>query len=159
MQPFQNHPSTRTLLTQSSVSKETWIMKVQTIAFPNVTDKEDFSRPCTKYSSSYSEELYHRRHKQQPCSLFPVQIWNIYVTIYISYELSVSNNVTTTTGIQTFHIIGIWHIVITLYIHLPVHCYCSLCKDPTLVHIYIQNAFNYHIIAIYVPTTNMPLKC
>ena len=39
---------------------------------------------------------------------------------------------------------------------------CSLLVDPKLLHIQLKTTnsnFIYHAITIYVPTTNMPLKC
>ena len=47
--------------------------------------------------------------------------------------------------------------------HISLHYCYSLYIDPTLLHIEVQKItncnFNYHAIAIFVATTNMPLKC
>ena len=51
----------------------------------------------------------------------------------------------------------------TLHIYFPVHCYCNLQIYATLLQIAlkIQQAAKptSHCIAMYVPVTNIPLKC
>ena len=51
---------------------------------------------------------------------------------------------------------------ISLHIYIPVHYYCSLHTDPTLLHIAVNKqqtaTFTYHAIAIYVLITNTPLQ-
>ena len=45
----------------------------------------------------------------------------------------------------------------------PLHCYSSLHIDLTVLHISVEKqhaaTFIYHAIAIFVPATNMLLKC
>ena len=94
-----------------------------------------------------------------------MQIWDNYVSIYASHELNAINNVTRSTIIHTLHIIGICPWInrhVTLYIYVPLHCYCILHKNPTLLHISVIEqqiaTLIYPSIAIYVLATNMPLK-
>ena len=51
----------------------------------------------------------------------------------------------------------------TMYMCVPLHCYCSLNIDVILLHTTKTKeqtaSATYHAIATYVPTTNMPLKC
>ena len=64
------------------------------------------------------------------------------------------------------YILHYWHmppkqICMTHYIFVPMHCYCILYIDPTLLHIYIKTkqqfaALIYHAMATYMMTTNMP---
>ena len=49
----------------------------------------------------------------------------------------------------------------TSHIHVPLHYYSTLYIGPTLLHMTVNKTttFNYHAIAIYMPITNMLLKC
>ena len=54
----------------------------------------------------------------------------------------------------------------TLYIYVPLHFYCSLYIDPKSIYtkckkktIKTNVTLIYHAIAIYMPATNIPLKC
>ena len=76
------------------------------------------------------------------------------------------NNVTMKSSIDTFHITAICpeaNKPATLHIYILLHCYLSLHIDPTLLHISINTLQNatliYNATAIYVPATNMPIKC
>ena len=54
-----------------------------------------------------------------------------------SYKLTTINNVTRPPGIHAFHIAGTCpcrNIPATLYKYVPLHFYCSLHIDPTLLH-------------------------
>ena len=64
-----------------------------------------------------------------------------------------------TTGIHTFHITDtcLWtNIPATLYTYVPLHFYCSLLTDLTLLQTTLTHI--YHTIAKYVPETYMTLK-
>ena len=103
------------------------------------------------------------------CHIFQllfVQISDNNVRIYASYQLTAINNVTTSTGIYTFHIF--WHMPLnnmsaTLHIYFLLHFYCSIHIDPTLLYVKVKTqqtaTFNYNAITIYVPIIDMPLKC
>ena len=65
--------------------------------------------------------------------LVHVQIWDNYVSIFASYELTSINNVTRSIGTCIFKIIVIhlWtNMPPTLQIYIPLHHYCSLQIDP-----------------------------
>ena len=58
------------------------------------------------------------------------------LSIYASNDSNAINNVTMNTDIHTFHIIGIcpWaNMPVTFYIHVPLHYYCGLHIDPSLL--------------------------
>ena len=58
--------------------------------------------------------------------LVHVEIWGKYINICASYDLTITNSVTGSTGIHTFHIIGIclWrNMPATLCINVSLHCY------------------------------------
>ena len=100
------------------------------------------------------------------CKLFHVHIRDKYVCIYASYELSTFNSETRCTSLHTFYIIGIcpWtHMPVILQMYVPMHCYQSLHKDPTLLYIQVKSqlnaTFTYNAIAIYVPAINTALQC
>ena len=90
--------------------------------------------------------------------LFHMQISDNYVSIYTPYQLTAINDVTMTTDIYIFHIIGICprtNMSPTLHIYVLLLFYCSLHIKPQQ-----QTAtFNYHVITTYMPFTNMPIKC
>ena len=93
-------------------------------------------------------------------NLVQVHIWHNYFSTNTSYELNTINNVTRSTAIHTFHIIGIcpWtNMPAPLHINVPLHYYCHL----QISHISTQKTSTslYHVIVMYVPTTNMHLKC
>ena len=71
---------------------------------------------------------------------------------------------TLSTRIHKFHIIDICtsqNMPATLHTYVPLHCYCSLHTDSTLLHISVRKQQTVtcacHVIAIYV-TTNIPFK-
>ena len=81
-------------------------------------------------------------HLCQICKSVHVQIWGNYVSIYTSYELHAVNNVIRNTGIHIFHITGIYpwtNMPATMHIYVPLHIYCNLYTDPTLLlHISVK---------------------
>ena len=58
-----------------------------------------------------------------------------------------------------------WHMFQTnmsakFFIHVPLHCYHNLSIEPTSLHLWVKNViFNYQTIAMYMPMTNILLKC
>ena len=75
------------------------------------------------------------------CQLLQAKILDTYVNIYTLYEINAISNATRSTGIHTFHITGkcTWiNMSATLYIYVPLHLYCSLHRDPTLLHTSIK---------------------
>ena len=69
-----------------------------------------------------------------------------------SNELTATNNVTTSTGTHTFHIICPWkNMAATLDIYVTLPYYCSLNTDTKLLHIQVKMQLIYHAIAIYMP--------
>ena len=89
-----------------------------------------------------------------------------YVRIYASYKPNAMYSVTRNTDIHTFQITGIWpwtNMPVALQIYVPLHNYCGLHIDPTLLYIQVQTQQSPtgtpNIIAKYVPETNMTLKC
>ena len=71
-----------------------------------------------------------------------VYVHDISVWVYVSYELTAISKMTRSTGVHTFHIIGIcpWtNISPTLHIHVPLLSYHSLHIDPTLSHTQVKN--------------------
>ena len=92
-----------------------------------------------------------------------VQIWDNYFSKYALYGPTAINSVTRTNGTYTFQNIGI-----CLWTNMPPTSY--ICPTSLLLwSIYRphtsghkspkKSTFNYYAIAIYGPTTNMPLKC
>ena len=75
------------------------------------------------------------------CKIVNVQISHNYFSIYTSYEFTAINNVTRSTGILTFHIIGIcpWtNMLAILHIHVPLHHHSSLIIDQTVLYISVE---------------------
>ena len=76
------------------------------------------------------------------CQLLQVHIWDNYVNLYTSYELTAIDSVTAGTGIFSVHIIGIYpwtNMLPTVYMYVPLHFYCSVHLDPTLLDTSIKN--------------------
>ena len=64
--------------------------------------------------------------------------WNNYVSIYTTYEFTAINNVTRSTGIHTFPIIGICHwtnMPSKLLMNVALLCCCSLHINLTILYI------------------------
>ena len=57
------------------------------------------------------------------CKLFHVQIWDNYISIYISYKLNEINNITTNTGMHPFHLLTYTaaNMLATLCMYVPLH--------------------------------------
>ena len=92
---------------------------------------------------------------------------SVYITLWTT---AIKKNVTGSTGMNTFHIIGIclWmNMPVTLYMYIPLHCYCNLYTESIYrLHINQMSVkkqqaaiFIYYISAIYVSTSSMFLKC
>ena len=85
--------------------------------------------------------------------------------MYTSYKLNAINNVFTSTGILTFHVIGIFqwtNMPVTLHMYIPLYLLCNLHVEHTLLHIEVKKAWQtliYHAITIYLPVINRPPKC
>ena len=85
------------------------------------------------------------------CQLLHVQVWDNYDGIYTLYELTAINNVTRSTGMHAFHIIGICpstNTSATLHKYFSLHFYCSLHINPTLVHTSIKISKLQHFFTI-----------
>ena len=124
---------------------------------------------CNCYFTWNCVSNKHAPQMPQVCHIWRlvhVQIWGEYVLTCTSYQFTGINNIPRSTSLGTLHIIGIFpwkNIPTTLYMYVPLHCYCSLHIEPILLHISAKKQqtviFNYHAIGIYVPAKNMLLKC
>ena len=100
------------------------------------------------------------------CLIMQITSKYIYTYICASYELNGINSAVRSIGIHTHYIINIYpltNISATLYMHVPLHCFCSENTDLTSMHALFQKQENapsiYHAIAICFLATNMPLPC
>ena len=89
------------------------------------------------------------------------------MSIFMPHMNSLQSTITGNTVIHAFHITG--HMHLNRYVSHIEHT----CSIALLLKDYLQTSqhckyksnkqqsttFNYHAIAIYVPTPNMPLKC
>ena len=82
--------------------------------------------------------------------------------ICATHEVTAINHVTT----GTLHIFDIYHwthMVVTMHIYVPLHCYCSALIDTTLVHKNIKHTafdtYSYKVMDINVKEINMATKC
>ena len=94
-------------------------------------------------------------HISQICQSLHVQMWDSYVSIYVSYKCTAYQNVTRITGIHTLHIISIclWtNMQATLYICVLMHCYSSLHIDHTL---FIKKPVGFSSSVICICTTHL----
>ena len=97
--------------------------------------------------------------------LVHVQIWDDCVILYALYELSASNNVTRSICIHTFHIIGMCPNKYACHtVHTHTHTIALLLWSTHRLHITTHTCLRtncniQHVTAIYMPATNMSLKC
>ena len=100
--------------------------------------------------------------QQQIYKLVHMHIWQNYISTNTSYELIAINNFTISTGLHTFHTSGLcpWtNMSTTLHIIVLLHYHCSIHIEYTLKSKKTTATSLHNAIAIYMPTTSMPLKC
>ena len=103
------------------------------------------------------------------CQWLYFHIWDSYISIYVPYELTVINNVTTSTGIHTFHIIGIclWKICLP-HCTFMFHCtsyvvyiwavhYCTHPSKSINYNIYLP--YYYKLCATNGYASQIPYVC
>ena len=123
-----------------------------------------FTHSCQIWATNkYAPQMPHVCHI---CQLLYVQILDQYISIYNSYKLNAINSVTKSTGLFTFHIIDICpgtNVSGTLHMYFTLHLQWILHLDHRLLHIKVKKTTNstfiYHAITIYMPASNVPLKC
>ena len=103
---------------------------------------------CNSYFPHYCQRCTSNKYAPQMSYLYHIyklvcmQISDNYISKYASYELTTIDNMIRNTSIHTFHIIGIYpwtNIPTRLHIYFPVHCYCGLYVEPTLLPISVKN--------------------
>ena len=91
------------------------------------------------------------------CKLAHMQLSHNYVSIHTSQELTAINSAIMCSTIQKIHIVGMfpWRTMsATSHLYVPLHLYCSVLADPTLLHIQLKTATNcnFHLPCYdYVP--------